>query len=634
MAKGSVNGSWSISSKSETAYTLSCSGSYTFKDWYLWGVRVTCYINGSQVATNAGYTTSKYQTTASCSGTKSITRTHSDQSIYCEVKSWGEEVNGIGALGESDSTGGWITVPAKSSYTVSYNANGGTGAPGNQTKWYGENLTLSSTKPTRTGYTFAGWNTAANGNGTNYSAGGTYSSNSGVTLYAKWTANTWTVKYDANGGTGAPANQTKTYGVDLALSSTKPTRKDYNFLGWGTSASSTTVAYAAGGKYTTNVAITLYAIWELAWIAPNITNLEVTRSDSSGNITEDGTCAKITFNWSIDKLYDLSEISIKYKLSTDIEWTTVTVEGSGRSGSVSQIIGSNTLSTEYVYDIQVTVADANGGTTLNRQIASMAYTIDFKAGGKGVAFGKPSAVDNLIDSAFNMSTDGNMNVNGNMNINGTITVKGATDFRKTVDIREGIVDSRTVPTTQTYSAVTRAYDINGDYIGVNQIQHTTADVLAFQHYVRRKIGDNYVYNEINPQIDGEGNRSYKISDGKAFRDALGVGKTLWSGTVSKGGSITVSDLPKYTVFACRIQDWTTWLLGAKLIRQDTGAGSIRFFAQYAYTATCSEAYSVSFTVGSGGQTLTYTNGSVFALYSSGEISHSTNINITNIIGLV
>ena len=79
-----------------------------------------------------------------------------------------------------------VNVPAKTSYTVSYDANGGTGAPTSQTKWYGENLTLSSTVPTRAGYTFLGWSTSSSATSATYSAGSTYSSNSAATLYAVW----------------------------------------------------------------------------------------------------------------------------------------------------------------------------------------------------------------------------------------------------------------------------------------------------------------------------------------------------------------------------------------------------------------------------------------------------------------
>ena len=85
-------------------------------------------------------------------------------------------------------------------YTISYNANGGSNAPSNQSKTYGNNISLSSSKPIRTGYTFIGWNTSSNGSGTSYSAGATYSNNANVTLYAQWRINKVYIKLDANGG--------------------------------------------------------------------------------------------------------------------------------------------------------------------------------------------------------------------------------------------------------------------------------------------------------------------------------------------------------------------------------------------------------------------------------------------------
>lgn len=71
-------------------------------------------------------------------------------------------------------------------HTVAYNANGGTGAPGSQTKDQGVTLTLSSTKPTRTGYTFKYWNASIGGT---YNPGGSYThdQNGGtVTMTAYW----------------------------------------------------------------------------------------------------------------------------------------------------------------------------------------------------------------------------------------------------------------------------------------------------------------------------------------------------------------------------------------------------------------------------------------------------------------
>ena len=147
-------------------------------------------------------------------------------------------------------------------YTVSYDANGGTGAPAAQTKKHGMALTLSSTKPTRTGYTFLGWAASKTATSAQYQPGGSYTANAAVTLYAVWKTNDYTVSYDANGGTGAPAAQTKTHGTALTLSSTKPTRTGYTFLGWAASKTATSAQYQPGGSYTANAAVTLYAVWK------------------------------------------------------------------------------------------------------------------------------------------------------------------------------------------------------------------------------------------------------------------------------------------------------------------------------------------------------------------------------------
>ncbi|WP_459926027.1 InlB B-repeat-containing protein, partial [Desulfatiferula olefinivorans] len=71
----------------------------------------------------------------------------------------------------------------------------------------------------KTGYTFAGWNTAANGSGTAYSGGDTFAmGSSNVTLYAQWTENTYSVTYDGNANTGGavPTDGTSYHNGDTA----------------------------------------------------------------------------------------------------------------------------------------------------------------------------------------------------------------------------------------------------------------------------------------------------------------------------------------------------------------------------------------------------------------------------------
>ena len=95
-------------------------------------------------------------------------------------------------------------------YTISYNANGGSNAPGDQSKIENKSISLSSSKPTRTGYTFVNWNTKKDGSGTTYKAGASYNSNADLTLYAQWRINKVYIKLDANGGSvrGSTTNGT------------------------------------------------------------------------------------------------------------------------------------------------------------------------------------------------------------------------------------------------------------------------------------------------------------------------------------------------------------------------------------------------------------------------------------------
>ena len=153
----------------------------------------------------------------------------------------------------------WTLASAVDTYTVSYNANGGTGAPGNQTKTHGQSLTLSSVKPTKDGYTFQGWSTTLNGS-VQYNPGSAYSGNANLTLYAVWSIKTYTISYNANGGTGAPASQTKVHGQNLTLSNMRPTKDGYTFQGWSTILYGT-VAYQPGGQFDENRNLTLHAVW-------------------------------------------------------------------------------------------------------------------------------------------------------------------------------------------------------------------------------------------------------------------------------------------------------------------------------------------------------------------------------------
>lgn len=145
-------------------------------------------------------------------------------------------------------------------YTVSFDSNGGSGSFASitveKTKQYG---TLPT--PTRKGYTFAGWYTAKSG-GTLITATSTVSISQNTTLYARWTANKYTITLDGNGGTPAKPTVTGVYESPLG---TLPvaTRPGYNFDGWYTAAEGGTKITSAT-VYTLTNGTTYYAHWSLA----------------------------------------------------------------------------------------------------------------------------------------------------------------------------------------------------------------------------------------------------------------------------------------------------------------------------------------------------------------------------------
>lgn len=409
----------SIVSQTDTTATIRVTCYWKNNSWYynINYVSAWVYCNGeSYLVKDSGNVNAP-----SSSGTYNIgshdftiNKTTSSKLISCYAKITS---NSSYVQGTKTSTSTNISVSAKTSYKVTYNANGGIDAPANQTKWHGTTLTLSSTKPIRTGYSFQGWGTSVTTTTVSYNAGASYTANKAITLYAVWKANTYTVKYNANGGINAPANQTKTHGTTLTLSSTKPTRTNYTFKGWGTSATTTTVSYASGVSYTANKAVTLYAIWELSYVKPRLKNVSVKRCNASGTLTGSGTYIKCVFNWETDKT--VSSVVIKYKQKTATSWTSNTVSGqSGKSGSVSVVLGGGNINTEYTYNCTITVTDAGGNTSKNTTIPTAKFIIDVKGDGSGLALGKAAETSNLFDVNFPTKFNKNVVMEATQNIRG------------------------------------------------------------------------------------------------------------------------------------------------------------------------------------------------------------------------
>ena len=146
-------------------------------------------------------------------------------------------------------------------YSVSYNANGGTGAPSAQVKTYGKTLTLTTKVPTREGYDFVSWNTERDGSGKTYLPGQSYTANAKLTLYAIWELSTYKLTYDANGGDGAPDQGSCLPGDSITVSNIVPIREHYDFHGWAFTRDAAEAALHGGDVYTPSRDVTVYAVW-------------------------------------------------------------------------------------------------------------------------------------------------------------------------------------------------------------------------------------------------------------------------------------------------------------------------------------------------------------------------------------
>lgn len=161
-------------------------------------------------------------------------------------------------------------------YTVTFNANGGTVTPTEKTVTHGDTYGELPTL-TREGYEFAGWFTDAK-DGTQVKPEDVVTANH--TLYAHWTANTYTVSFEANGGTVTPADaeMTVTYGSTYGELPT-PTRKGYTFVGWFTGAKDGRQV-KADAEVTTAADRTLYAHW-----TQNVYTVTI-KADKDGDVIE------------------------------------------------------------------------------------------------------------------------------------------------------------------------------------------------------------------------------------------------------------------------------------------------------------------------------------------------------------
>jgi len=347
--------------------------------------------NGSGLS-KSGFTFGGWNTNASGSGVLygagSIYTPHSNITLYAN----------------------WNANVTTTSFTVSFNANGGNGTvPVSQTAQSGSSVTLpNGNSLSKSGHTFSGWNTSNAGTGTNYNAGDSYTVTANITLYAKWSTNvstTSTVTFNANGGSGTvPIAQKVSTGTSITLPSGSGLSKNYsNFGGWNTNSSGSGSNYMAGDTYTVTGNVTLYAKWDATDFS-SISGLAAKLSWLQSNAVSGG-----DYTLEVNTNENISPQSLSYSGKNNI---TVRIKGIGSNRTVNLSTNGSMFSVKS--GVTLILVDNITLIGRNANIASLVY-VD---GG-----------NLIINSGITITGNnaGNSNYSGGIYVSsGSVTMNGGT----------------------------------------------------------------------------------------------------------------------------------------------------------------------------------------------------------------
>lgn len=278
------------------------------------------------------------------------------------------------------------TVSLTAQYAVDFDANGGFGYAHSQTKLVGTPLTLDANGYTRTGYTFAGWNTTPDGTGTPFADGAVLSTDftetagATVTLYAQWTPVRYWAQFAGNGAdSGTMASQQITYGdATQTLSPNAYARTGYTFTGWNTAPDATGTPWADQASVSPDLASTAGATVSLfaQWAANSYTVSFDGNGATSGSMADQG----LTYDDASQTLAPNAYARTGY---TFTGWTTAP-DGSGASFA-DRAAKPNAS------------ADPNGTVTLYAQWTANTYDIAFN--GNGSDTGSMDPIETVWDAA-------------------------------------------------------------------------------------------------------------------------------------------------------------------------------------------------------------------------------------------
>ena len=283
-----------------------------------------------------------------------------------------------------------ITVTVGHSDTViTFYKNDGSNTNTTQTVTTGVTSTLNPNTFTREGYIFSGWNTNSSGTGNNYSDGGSITpTTSTVKLYAKWTPITYSIFYDANGGSGAMRDTTATYDTSITLRGNSFTREGYKFINWNTKRDGTGTSYSNKESVLnlTNqdgAIITLYAQWEEYNVTYEITGYtvdEVNKTISGISLSTAGSSYIDHFElgegYTIDLnlgnkqyIYTGSKVIIKKNGTKVVEYTNIVtgdLSGDGITNSADLLqMRQHLIGTKVLTGVYFKSADIDKNNTVN-----------------------------------------------------------------------------------------------------------------------------------------------------------------------------------------------------------------------------------------------------------------------------
>ena len=560
--------------------------------------------------------------------------------------------------------------------TVTYNANGGSGAPSATTLLTGISGTISSTKPTRTGYSFQGWGTSSSTTTVSYAPGSTVKITSNLALYAVWKAELTTInasngtigtaltitltqqgssnysykhtiKWTINGTTGTIASNlvsssqtitqswtpaiativplytdrssyscvltcetysgstllgSKTKTISLAVPSScapslsgsvSPTNKPSSVSGYVKGKSKAQFAYTATPQYSATIVSWVYtinsstttvtdsstsktytpstavssspvkvkvvdsrglsseastAVTVVAYSAPSVTNVVMTRALQDGTADEQGEYLLVEANIAITALsdYNTKNYAIQYRQKGSSTWldAQATTALSGYTVSLSWVSSTDILSQTESYEVRLSATDYYSTTTVQQTVSTSASIIDILADGTGVAFGTIASQSNavqvasgwdLLHGTTSIPTEV-AKISGKVDKSGD-TMTGRLDIQTSgsggLRLKNTAMEIGVTPSSAQYKYI-NFIDKNDDDVAVVYSRINTSGNIALVVGAHVNSTYNVVTFTINPSTNA---RSIGFTDVAPWLSALGLGT---SGelpiTIAQGGT--------------------------------------------------------------------------------------------------